>query len=104
MDALPLATLATWLRLIAFAVGAGLALFLVSLLVWTARDAAARSGSVALRLGALLIVLALNVLGLVIYVLLRPPETLAERRERELVEALLTRDAVGLSAPTARAS
>ncbi len=72
--------------------GAALALLLFSLLVWTWRDIAARSGSVLARFGALLLVLVLNVLGLVVYLLLRPRETVAERRERELIEELLARE------------
>jgi hypothetical protein len=35
----------------------------------------------------------LNLFGLVIYLLLRPPETLAERQERALVEEILAREA-----------
>lgn len=81
------------LRLVAALCGGGLALFVFSLLVWTARDIAARSRDVLVRLGAVLLVLILNLFGVVIYLLLRPPETLAERRERELVEELLAREA-----------
>ena len=34
-------------------------------------------------------------LGLVVYVLLRSPETRSERREREIIEAILAREATG---------
>lgn len=72
--------------------GAALALLLFSLLVWTWRDIAARSQSPLARSLALLLVLVFNVLGLVVYLLLRPRETIAERRERELIEELLARE------------
>ncbi len=79
----------------ASAAGAGLALFLASLVVWTGRDAAARTNSRLGQAAAVLLVLGLNVIGLVIYLLLRTPETLAERREREMIEAILTREVTG---------
>jgi hypothetical protein len=79
----------------AMTVGAGLALFLASLVLWTARDAAARTSSRTAQALAVLLVLALNVIGLVVYLLVREPETLADRRERELIEAILAREATG---------
>jgi len=83
------------LKLAAAFFGAAAALFIFALLAWTARDIAARTNDFALRAVAVLAVLLFNVLGLVMYMLLRPPETAAERRERELVEAILTREAGG---------
>jgi hypothetical protein len=77
--------------------GAALALLLFSLLVWTWRDVAARTRGAAARWGALLLVLAFNVLGLVIYLLLRPRETIAERREREMIEEILAREITALA-------
>jgi hypothetical protein len=82
--------------------GAALALLVVGVLVWTWRDAAARTRSFVGRLMALLLVLVFNVIGLVVYLLLRPRETLAERREREMIEEILAREAIG-SAARARA-
>jgi hypothetical protein len=72
--------------------GAAVALLYFSLLVWTARDIAARSRDMAIRIGAVLLVLVLNVLGLVIYLMLRPRETVAERVEREMIEEILARE------------
>jgi Zn-dependent protease with chaperone function len=89
------------LRTIALLCGGASALFLFSLVYWTARDIAARTRDPLLRLGAVLLVLGLNLFGLVLYVLLRPRETVADRYERELIQELLTRE-VGAQA-TARA-
>lgn len=71
--------------------GAAVALLHFSLIVWTARDIAARSRDLTIRVAAVLGVLVLNVLGLVIYLMLRPRETVAERYEREMVEEILAR-------------
>jgi hypothetical protein len=87
------------LRLGAMLCGAAVAMLYFSLLVWTARDVAARSRDSAVRIGAVLLVLVLNVLGLVIYLMLRPRETVAEKYERELVEEILARE---ISAPPDR--
>lgn len=84
-----------WLPKVASIAGAGLAILLASLVVWTGRDAAARTDSRLLQLVSVLVVLTLNVIGLVVYLLLRAPETLAERREREMIEAILTREVTG---------
>jgi len=77
--------------------GATLALLLFALLVWTWRDVTARTRSSLARLVALLLVLLLNVVGLVVYLLLRPRETIAERREREMIEELLAREVTVLA-------
>ncbi len=94
------ATLA--LRLGAMICGASLGLVYLSLLVWTARDISARSRDGLVRLAAVLLVLLLNVVGLAVYVLLRPTETLAERYERELIEEVLAREVTGRARPAAR--
>lgn len=90
-----MSNLSSWLQWGAMLAGAGVALLVVSVLVWTGRDAASRTSSRALQLGAVLLVLLLNLLGLVVYVLLRSPETRSERREREIIEAILAREATG---------
>lgn len=82
----------TALRLGAMLCGAAVGLLHISLLIWTARDISARSRDTLVRVVAVLLVLFLNVLGLAIYVLLRPTETLAERYERELIEEILARE------------
>jgi hypothetical protein len=73
--------------------GGALALFIFSLVVWTARDISARSRDPFVRIAAILFVMVLNLFGLVIYLLLRPQETLAEVQERALVEEILAREA-----------
>ena len=78
-------------------VGAALALLLFALLVWTWRDISARSRNLAARLLALALVLFFNLFGLVVYLLLRPRETIAERREREMIEELLAREVTSLA-------
>jgi hypothetical protein len=83
----------TLIPLTAALCGGALALFLFSLVVWTARDISARTRDPFIRLAAILFVLVLNLFGLVIYLLLRPHETVAERQERELVEEILAREA-----------
>jgi len=100
-------TLAALLRGAAVFCGAGSALLLFSLAVWTARDIAARTRERWLRLGAVALVLVLNIFGLIIYLLLRPRETIAERYERELIEEILARElnaAALASRPAARSA
>jgi heme/copper-type cytochrome/quinol oxidase subunit 2 len=80
------------LRLGAALCGAGIALLYFSLIVWTARDVAARSRDTIVRIAAILLVIFLNVFGLVVYLMLRPRETIAERYERELIEEILARE------------
>ncbi len=71
--------------------GGAVAMLHFSLLVWTARDVAARSRDYAVRVAAVIAVLLLNVFGLVIYLMLRPRETVAERVERDMIEEILAR-------------
>ena len=67
-------------------------LFLLSLVFWTARDVSARTKDRLAQLAAVGLVLLLPLAGVMIYMLLRPRETLAERYEREMVEELLARE------------
>jgi hypothetical protein len=80
------------LRMIAAGLGAATALLVFSLAVWTYRDVAARTRDGLVRAGALILVLALPLFGLITYLLLRPRETIAERYEREMIEELLARE------------
>lgn len=84
--------IATLLWLVFAGCGAATALVLLSLAVWTARDVAARARERWARWGAVALVLVFNVFGLLIYLLLRPRDTLAERREREMIEEILARE------------
>lgn len=73
----------------------GIGLGLVVALVWLAagawayRDMRRRSRSVGWATAALILVLVLPVAGLVIYMLLRPPETLTQRYDRTLQQEVL---------------
>lgn len=68
-----------------------LALWL-SLVVWAFRDMRLRSRDLFAQLLAALVVAALPVVGLIIYVILRPGETLAEAYERALEEEALLQE------------
>ncbi|MBN1679933.1 MAG: zinc ribbon domain-containing protein [Anaerolineae bacterium] len=59
------------------------------LVLWTWRDMGLRSRDTLARIAASLVVVVLGIFGLVIYVMLRPAETLAEAYERSLEEEAL---------------
>lgn len=61
----------------------------LGLIIWTWRDVRRRSRDPLAQIAATLVVALLNVFGLIVYVLLRPPETLAEAYERSLEEEAL---------------
>lgn len=66
--------------------------FWISLVVWTFRDIRSRTRDIFAWLLAILLVLALGPIGLLLYLLLRPKETLAEVYDRQLEEEALLRD------------
>lgn len=72
--------------------GAFLAAFWVSLVIWAFRDARARSRDPFAQLLAALMVAVFGPLGMFIYLILRPHETLAEAYERSLEEEALLQD------------
>jgi hypothetical protein len=74
-----------------------------SLAIWTWRDVSSRSRDGLIRVGALLLVLLVPVFGLVVYLLLRPRETIAERYERELIEEILAREVSAAAIARSRA-
>lgn len=76
------------LIIIAF-VGAFLAALWLSLIIWTFRDIRSRTRDIFAQILAALVVAILNLPGLLIYVMLRPRETLAEAYERSLEEEAL---------------
>ncbi len=92
------------LRLFVVVCGVASALLIFGLVVWTARDVSARTRTRWVRLGAVLLVLLLNVFGLVMYLLLRPRETLSDRYERELIEEILARELGAVALARAQAS
>jgi RNA polymerase subunit RPABC4/transcription elongation factor Spt4 len=77
--------------IIAFVAAFALALW-VSLIIWTFRDVRRRSRDVFAVLLATLMVVVFGPLGLLLYFLLRPPDTLAELYERSLEEEALLQD------------
>ena len=78
-----------FLLIAAFFCGGFLAAFHISLVVWTFRDIRSRSRDLFTQLLASLLVLAFSVLGLFLYFMLRPRETLGESYERALEEEAL---------------
>lgn len=72
--------------------GVVVAAFWLAMVIWAYRDMRARSRDVLARLLVALLVAALTLPGLLIYLLLRPRETLAEAYERSLEEEALLQD------------
>lgn len=72
--------------------GAYTAAFWFCLVVWTFRDIQKRSQDVIVQILATLLVLFFNLPGLLLYTILRPPETLAEAYARSLEEESLMQD------------
>jgi len=66
--------------------------FWIGLVVWTFRDIRARTRDVFAWLLASLLVLVTGPIGLLLYLLLRPRETLAQSYDRQLEEEALLRD------------
>ncbi len=61
----------------------------LGMIIWTYRDMRQRSRDNAATIGATALVAVLNVAGLILYLMLRPRETLAEAYERSLEEESL---------------
>jgi len=76
------------LIVIAF-MGAFMAALWLSMVIWTFRDIRSRTRDIFAQILAALVVAILNLPGLLIYFILRPPETLAEAYTRSLEEEAL---------------
>lgn len=87
-----LETIASYLTVVAAILGALLAALWLSLVIWTFRDMRARSRDPFAQILAALVVALLPGVGLIIYLILRPPETLAEGYERALEEEALLQE------------
>lgn len=87
-----LETIASYLTIAAAVIGAILAALWLSLVIWTFRDMRSRSRDPFAQLLAAIVVGLLPIVGLVIYLILRPPETLAEAYERALEEEALLQE------------
>jgi RNA polymerase subunit RPABC4/transcription elongation factor Spt4 len=72
--------------------GAFIVALWISLVIWTFRDMRSRSRDAFAQLLAALMVLVLGPLGALLFLLLRPRETLAEKYERSLEEEALLQD------------
>ena len=79
----------TWVVAI---VGGLLTAFWVGLIIWTWRDIRSRSADIFAAILAALLVAVFNVIGLLIYLLVRPKFTLAEQYDRALEEEILLRE------------
>ena len=69
--------------------GAFLAALWISLVVWTYRDIRARARDPLVQILAALLVAVLNLPGVLVYLILRPPRTLEEEYQRTLEEEAL---------------
>jgi RNA polymerase subunit RPABC4/transcription elongation factor Spt4 len=72
--------------------GAYLFAFYLGLVIWVARDISARSRDWLVRFLAVLLIAVFNIPGLILYLVLRPRETLSEVYGRALEEEALLRD------------
>ena len=80
------------LRLIGIALLAYYILLLFAAAVWTYRDIRSRTQDITAQVLAVALVLVVQLPGLVLYLLMRPKQTLAEKYERALEEEYLRRD------------
>lgn len=80
------------LRTAALIFGAYYVLLLFATAVWTYRDIRSRTQDITAQVLAVALVLVLQLPGLVLYLLMRPKQTLAEKYERALEEEYLRRD------------
>ena len=87
-----LETIASYLTVAAAILGALLAALWLSLIIWTFRDMRQRTRDPVAQVLAALVVAILPGIGLVIYLILRPPLTLADAYERALEEEALLQE------------
>ena len=91
MPQLPdLSALGSILRLFVAGLGAYLFALWIAMVVWTYRDVRSRSRDIFTHILSVLLVIVFNLPGLLLYLIMRPRETLAAKYERELAgEAML---------------
>lgn len=83
--------LGTVLQVLVATCGAFLLAFWLAMVIWTWRDIRARSRDIFAAVLAVVLVAIFPVIGLLLYILLRPKETLAEAYDRALEEEALLR-------------
>jgi len=86
------ANLGMIVQVILFFLGAYILAFWLSVVIWTFVDIRSRSRDILAALLSTLLVLVFNLAGLVLYLILRPKETLAEAYQRALEEEALLQD------------
>lgn len=62
----------------------------VAMVIWVARDVVGRSKSLIYQVLSIILVIALNIFGLLIYLIIRPQKTLLERYQEDLEHKALT--------------
>lgn len=87
-----LESITSFLTILAAIFGALLAALWLSLIIWAFRDMRHRSRDPFAQILAALLVALLPFIGIIIYLILRPPETLAEAYERALEEEALLQE------------
>lgn len=85
-------TIISYLTIFAALFGALLAALWISLIIWAFRDMRARSRDPFAQIMSALVVALLPIVGIIIYLILRPQETLAEAYERALEEEALLQE------------
>lgn len=85
-------SITSFLTILAAVFGALLAALWLSLIIWAFRDMRHRSRDPFAQILAGLLVALLPFIGIIIYLILRPPETLAEAYERALEEEALLQE------------
>lgn len=80
------------LQIFGVLIGAYLVLIWAASVLWTYRDIRRRSEDVSVQVLAVSLVLLLPFAGIPLHLILRPPQTLAEKYERELEQEYLRRD------------
>ena len=86
------ANLSVILQIVLFILGAYLSALYLGLLIWTWRDVRSRSRDLLVAFLSLLLVLFFNLPGLVLYLILRPKDTLSEAYARDLEEEALLQE------------
>ena len=86
------ANLGMIIQVVLFLLGAYLLAFWLSVIIWTFVDIRSRTRDMLVMLLSVLLVLVFNLPGLVIYMILRPKETLTQAYQRALEEEALLQD------------